>query len=297
MKKTPKNFKFNKLNVLGLVCFICITTVMCHRQEQQDKIKKLDNQIANLDKKIYQSRDIRTAPVPEKLRGTQKRYNTIVDSIQTISDSLDMYAAYNDSLISRAFNNYAMRIGQDFQLSQFLSAGDISIFQKHIANLDTMDFVKESARQRILHNAGSLNDLSYFLEMLDYDSVNQKLSNKLAWDFVMDTTANDIDTVNLIPVLNFDTTNTNGAIINNALIREQNLLNIAFVKPDTTAHHVPEIDSVYKNPLYRHNDSVLKNENNTMQHAIDIEDSLLDYNKTLQMQRDSLIRKRNALIK
>ncbi len=293
----PKNFKSRKLNILGLVCFISAMTVMCHTREQQEQIKRLDNQIADLNKQIDETRDIRTAPVPERLREAQKRYNTIVDSMKTTGDSLDIYAAYNDSLMSRAFNNYAIRVGRDFQLSQFLSDADISVFQKHIANLDTMDFIRESARQRISHNNGSLNDLSYFLDMLDYDSVNQNLSNKLVWDFVIDTAANNTDTADLIPVLIFDPTNTNGATINNALMHEQNLLNMVFAKPDTNTHPVPEVDSVYQNPKYKRNDSILNVNNRAMQRAIDAEDSLLKYNQMLQTKRDSLEHERNALIK
>ena len=279
-----------------MLIILSFATVMCRKAEKQNKIERLDSQIADVDKKISQARDIRNAPMPNHLRATQKRYNTSMDSLQNAGDSLDKYAMYNDSVMAHAFDKYAVRIGRDFQLSQFLSPTDISVFQKHIANLDTMDFIHENARQRILRGLGSLNDLSYFMEIIDYDSVNEQLTNKLAWDFVLDSTGTD--TANLIAVLNFDTLQQNGNTINNAMRREQQLLNSAYTKPDTNSHAtILEIDSAYQDLKYQYNDSVLRANQKVTERATLEEDSLLKYKSELEAQRDSLMRERNELTK
>ncbi len=294
MKKTPYRFYNKKYNLVGMFIVLSLVTVMCRKVEKQNKFERLDSQIADVDKKISQTRDIRNAPVPNRLRATQQRYNTSMDSLQTVGDSLDKYAMYNDSVMAHAFDKYAVRVGRDFQLSQFLLPTDISVFQRHIAKLDTMDFVTENARQRILRGLGSLNDLSYFLEIIDYDSVNEQLTNKLAWDFIPDST--DTDTANLIAVLNFDTLQQNGITINNAMRREQQLLNMAYTKSDTNTY-APEIDSVYQDPKYNYNDSVLRANQKVAERATLEEDSLLEYQSGLKAKRDSLVRERDELIR
>lgn len=292
--KASKNFQ-PKRSYVALLVLLTLLTVMCRNHEQQNEIKKLDNKIADLNKKINQTHSVHSVSGATASRGSRAQYGKTIDSLQTINDSVDMYVAYNDSVMANAFDKYAVRIGRDFQMSRFLSDNDINVFQKNIAKLDTMDFIHENARQRILRGHGSLNDLSYFLEILDFDSVNQYLTNKLGWNFIV--AGDDFDTANLIAVLNFDTLEPNGAAINNAMQREQDLLNLAFANNDTNAtHRVPEIDSVRQNPIYKHNDSILRANDNATQRAIQQQDSLLqEYESGLILQRDSLLRERDEL--
>lgn len=289
MKKNKTNIKYS---LFTSVIFTSMMVTTCHGIDNQTKIERLDNQIAELDKKITQTTDVKKTPIPKNLNNVKHK---ITDSVQNNADSTEFYYTYNDSLINDAFNKYAMRIGRDFQISQFLSRNDILVFQKHLAKLDSTDFIHEQARKRILNNNGSLNDLSYFLEIIDYDSVNHELENKLSWNFdsYFDV---DTDSIVLTPVLSFDTTYKNGININNALATEQKLLNLAWNKPDTNTV-VPEIDSMYKNSAFTHNDSVLRKHDEYAQRAISIEDSLHKYKNTLTRQRDSLIRERNKLEK
>lgn len=292
--KTPKKINV-KCSVFATLVVTSMMVATCHGVEKQNKIERLDSQIADLDKKIKHTKDTQITPSSKRSYNIQNKYNHTIDSVQKSADSTEMYSAYNDSLIDDAFNKYAARIGQDFQISQFLSQNDILIFQKYLANLDSTDFIHEQARRRILNNHGSLNDLSYFLEIIDYDSANNELSNKLCWNF--DTYFDvDTDSVVLTPVLSFDTTYKNGININKALATEQKLLNLAWNKPDTNTV-VPEIDSMYKNPVFAHNDSILRKRYNDAQKAIHLEDSLYEYKNTLTRVRDSLIRERKKLEK
>lgn len=291
MKKNKTNIKYS---LFTSVIFTSMMVTTCHGIDNQTKIERLDNQIAELDKKITQTTDVKKTPIPKNLNNV-KPNKQITDSVQNNADSTEFYYTYNDSLINDAFNKYAMRIGHDFQMSQFLSQNDILVFQKHLAKLDSTDFIHEQARKRILSNNGSLNDLSYFLEIIDYDSVNNELSNKLCWNFnsYFDV---DTDSIVLTPVLSFDTTYKDGAKINHALMTEQNLLNLAWNKPDTNTV-VPEIDSMYKNSVFAHNDSILSKRDDDAQKAIHLEDSLYEYKNSLTRARDSLIRERKKLEK
>ncbi len=296
MKKNKTNIKYS---LFTSVIFTSMIVTTCHGIDKQTKIERLDNQIAELDKKIIQTTDVKKAPIPKNLNNVKHK---ITDSVQNNADSTEFYYTYNDSLINDAFNKYAMRIGHDFQISQFLSQNDILVFQKHLAKLDSTDFIHEQARKRILNNNGSLNDLSYFLEIIDYDSVNHELENKLSWNFDS-YFGTDTDTVMTTPVLSFDTTYKDGAKINHALMTEQNLLNLALIKYDTNVvdsgayRHIPEVDSMYKNSAFTHNDSVLRKHDEYAQRAISIEDSLHKYKNTLTKQRDSLVRERKKLEK
>lgn len=196
----------------------------CREQERQAERDSLNTQISDLDKQIYQTRDLHTARVPQNLRNTQSRYNNAADSLDKCADTVGLCMMQNEDLLLFAFNNYATRVGRDFQMSKFLSESDIAILKNHITGLDSMDYVVEMARMRILSNMGSLNDLSYFLEFLDFDSVNSKLENKLAWNFYIDTTTTDTEP---IEVSTLDFANPE---LNAALRTEKNLLNRAWRK-------------------------------------------------------------------
>ena len=209
---------------LTLVFCIPLAFVMCHEHEKKVERDSLNSQISNLDREISETRDLRTARVPDHLRNTQSRYLNASDSLNNKSDSIGTYMMQNEDLLLVAFNNYATRIGRDFQISKFLSVNDITTLRSFIAQLDSMDYLQEMARTRILQEHGSLNDLSYFLEMLDFDSINAKLENKLAWNFYPDSTSSDEEPIE-ISVLNFESQN-----VNDALRTEQNLLNRAWRK-------------------------------------------------------------------
>ncbi len=309
-----------KLRQFYLICgCILPLCVMCHNRERQEERDNLDAQIADLDKQIIESKDLHTARVPQKYRGTQYRYNKTTDSLAIRADTLDFCIAQNDSLISAAFNNYATRIGRDFQLSKFLSPDDIAVFQKNIAVLDSGEYVREMARNRVLNNQGSLHDLAYFFEMLDFDSINTKLENKLAWNFYADTIETDTDEPLESSYLNFENPE-----LNNALNAETNLLYMAWkyaeqnnvadtnanqiadtniVAPDTTnvscatTHDInfaiPEFDSV--RTQYMRNDSVISSYYNTMSNMLNSEDTLEQYKRTIRKQRDSLYQRRQEL--
>jgi len=314
-----------KRRLLAVGCLLPFLIVTCRNAERQVQRDKLDNKIATLDKEISETRDLHTARVPKHLHNTQKRYNVATDSLETKYDSLDFYMNQNDSLLARAFDNYATRVGRDFQISHFLPQNDIATFQKQIATLDSMDFVTEMARRRILQNIGSLHDLSYFFEMIDFDSVNAGLQNKLAWNFYTDSVSADGETVELA-VLNFE-----NPALNDALQSETNLLNNAWlpnknnsvlytdninipdsgthVMTDTTNHQpeneitkcdvpnfdIPEFDSV--RAPYMRNDSMINIYNKEIAGIFNAQDSLEHYRQEMIRTRDSLIAQRKSLEK
>lgn len=296
---------------LFLACSVFGLVTNCNNQSR----KNLDKQITELDKKITNTRDFSTADVPQKLKPAQKRYVRTQKSLTDNADIIDICMRQNDSLFANAFNNYAVRVGHDYQLSGYLPPHDITTFQKHLTQLDSMDFIKESARKRILQNHGSLHDLSYFLEMMDFDSINSELENKLAWHFYIDTN-NAPDSLEQ-SVLNFENPE-----LNNALMAESNLLAQAWqqnfahisvqqdtlIRPDSTANmdtantesHVvkpnfliPEFDSI--KTRYLHNDSVIGQYKNTMDTMLYDEASFYEYVQSMRRKRDSLVQKRREI--
>lgn len=302
-----KNKFINPLKIRSIYLTLCFMVpgfiTMCHDNSHEN----LNNQISELDKKI--SKDLTVVDVPQKLKPVQDRYVRTKNSLNNMSDTVENCFNQNDSLIAAAFNNYATRVGCGFQISEFLSSHDIATFQKYIAALDSGDFIMGAARSRILQNRGSLHDLSYFFEMFDFDSINQKLENRLAWNFYRDTT-NTTDSTE-ISVLNFENDS-----LNNLLMRESNLLNLAWRQNiirrsvnndtldcvDSTMHFdnaqiapyvnftIPEFDSV--RVQYLHNDSIIRSYQNTMDTMTRAEDSLHEYIQSVRHQRDSLIKKR-----
>ena len=272
---------------------------MCHNNSRE----KLDEKISELDKKIATAHDFSTADVPQKLKPTQNRYTRAKNSLASNFDTVEFCVAQNDSLTATAFNNYATRVGREFQLSAILSPHDIATFQKHITALDSTGFIMGAARGRVLQNRGSLHDLSYFFEMFDFDSINPELENKLAWNFYRDT-VNTTDSVEMA-VLNFENDS-----LNNLLRSESDLLNLAWREhvrdsvnaSDSTTHDsidvaktgpnflIPEFDSV--RAQYLHNDSIIQSYKNTMDTVVRAEDSLHEYMQSVRRQRDSLVQKR-----
>ena len=270
---------------------------MCHNNSREN----LDAQISELDKKI--SQDLTVIDVPQKLKPAQRRYVRTKNSVTNRSDTVEICFNQNDSLIVTAFNNYAARVGREFQLSTFLSPRDVATFQKHVAILDSADVVMGAARGRILQNRGSLHDLSYFFEMFDFDSINPELENKLTWNFYLDT-INMTDSAE-VAVLNFENDS-----LNNALNQESKLLGLAWCEQvrdsvntsdsltrdsiDVANHMpnflIPEFDSV--RTQYLHNDSIIRSYKNTMDTMNSAEDSLHEYMQSVRRQRDSLIQKR-----
>ena len=327
------NKLFNSLKTrhtyVCMVALLPFLVMTCHHREKQNQIKKLDTQISTLDKEISGTSNFRTAKMPANLTNTQARYNTATDSLNNQADTLQICMLNNESLVTRAFNNYATRIGRDFQASAFLPKSDIIAFQQHIANLDSMDFIHEQARSRILQNKGSLHDLSYFFEMLDFDSINCVLNNKLAWNFYSGNVFDDGVAMEE-SVLNFENDTLNAVLQN-----EINLLNRAWEqnnvkqpnndstqivqpsnKPDsvtrtqndkdtTTTFNVlqpgapnfsiPEFDSV--RIQYMRNDSIINAYNNMFMNMIRAEDSLEQYRQQMIHTRDSLVERRNELEK
>ena len=302
MKRNKFN-NFLKIKPIYLAVFLVPGIVtMCRNNSREN----LDEQISELDKKIISTNDFSTANVPSKLKPAQQRYVRTKKILTQQYDTLEICINQNDSLTDVAFNNYAVRVGRDFQMSKFLSENDIKIFQQYVAQIDTMNFIHSSARGRILANCGSLHDLSYFLEMFNFDSVNTKLENKLAWNFYRDA-VNAADSVDMA-VLNFENDS-----LNRALIQESELLNMAWRAPiydtsnttDSIAHdtmyavqsgpnfEIPEFDSV--RTQYLHNDSIIRSYQNTMDTMFRAEDSLQEYKQSIRRQRDSLIQKRNEL--
>lgn len=286
--------------------------ITCREREKQAERTKLDNQISTLDKKISGIQDLRTADVPQKLRQTQSRYKNAADSLNKNADTVDICMMQNEDLLLSAYNNYAARVGRDFQMSAFLSNADISTFQKHIATLDSGDFIQNMARARILSNCGSLNDLSCFLELFDFDSINNELENKLAWNFYIDSTAIDQEPIET-SVLEFENKN-----INTALNNEKKLLDNAWLKKygemnnfvnDTTKvqdslqiddkdeytpnFSIPEFDSV--RTQYMRNDSLIREYKKTFDDMLNAEDSLLEFKHTMMQKRDSLVKEKNKL--
>lgn len=302
----------------------------CHEQEKQAERNNLNIQISDLDKKIHQTRDLHTAHVPQNLRNVQSRYNNAADSLDKRADTIGVCMMQNEDLLLFAFNNYATRVGRDFQISKFLSANDIAIFQKYIAGLDSVDYVVDMARARILSGTGSLNDLSYFLELLDFDSVNSELENKLAWDFYTDFGITDSEPVEIATLV------FGNDELNHALRTEQNLLSHAWrknilqsksEKKDSLratdmdiildSNHdslqnsaisglenmdeympnfdIPEFDSV--RTQYMHNDSMIREYNKMFDNMLNAEDSLIQYRRAMVHERDSLISARQKLEK
>ena len=314
--KTRKGF-------FALCCGLPLLIATC----RQTRLNNLDNTISDLEKKIYATQDYRHAPVPENLKNTQVRYRKTADSVDARFDMIDTCIANNEKLIEYAFNNYAARIGRNFQMSDFLSQKDIATFQKYVANLDTMDFVQEMARRRVLQNAGSLHDLSYFFELFDFDSINSELEKKLVWHFYGDTLNSHSNTkIYEICVLDFD-----DSVLNNALHNENKLLNMAWqdtyknyfddsttldsgakTQPiiDSMANEygvsdfeqfygpnfsIPEFDSV--RAQYMHNDSLINIYNKTVNGMLKAGDTLERYKQQLIRTRDSLIKVRKGLCK
>ncbi len=237
---------------LALGCILPLLFVMCHEKGKQAQRDNLDTQISSLDKEINATKNLRTAEMPSHLRSTQSRYINASDSLEKAADTAGVCMMENEDLLLWAFDKYAKRIGQDFQISRFLSQNDITTFQKHIALLDSMDYVPEMARERILKNEGSLNDLSYFLELLDFDSINAKLDNKLAWNFYFDSVNSDDGDSLEISVVNFEKPE-----LNTALSDEQKLLNRAW-KRNTLQEELNKTDSLRTADITNTNDSAVQ---------------------------------------
>ena len=68
--------------------------------------------------------------MPQHLQQTQSRYIHAMDSVDKNADTIGLYMMQNEDLLLLAFNNYAVRIGRDFQLSKFLPQKDITILKK-----------------------------------------------------------------------------------------------------------------------------------------------------------------------
>lgn len=332
-----KKFSFHNIKnpkTLALLCAIPLLFIMCREQEKHAERNNLDNQISALNKEISNTQNLRTAPVPQNLQSTQSRYNRAADSVDNRADTIGACMMQNEDLILFAFNNYAVRVGRDFQMSKFLPSNDIATLQKYIANLDSTDFVQDMARARILDNMGSMHDLSYFLELLDFDSINMELTNKLAWNFYTDTNDNDITEISSLEFEN--------PVLNNALNNEKNLLNRAWQKNymharlhtvdslraiditnavdsaqceqtnakydslrnqiinefDDMDEYVPNFDIPEFNSVrtqYMHNDSLIREYYQTFDNMLNAEDTLLQYKQTIMRKRDSLAQTRQNL--
>ena len=192
-----KNFFQNPLKIrspkLALACMLPLVFVMCRNYEKRVERNRLDNEISQVKQEIRTNKNLHTVRVPQKLRDTQIRYNNATDSVNKNADTMDWCMNQNDSLLIRAYNNYAERVGRDFQMSVFLPDSDIAVYQKYVSQLnsfDSVDMTIEHARRRILNNTASLNDVSLFFEYMP-DSINHELRNPLGWNFYMDTTNND----------------------------------------------------------------------------------------------------------
>ena len=307
-----RNIFKNPKAIVALSATFPLLFIMCH--EKQIQLEKLDNQISTLDKKISGAQDLRNANVPQKLRQTQSRYKSAADSLTKKADTVGICMMQNEDLLLLAYNNYAVRVGHDFQMSAFLSHADISTFQKHIATLDSGDFIQNMARARILGNCGSLNDLSYFLELLDFDSVNNELENKLAWNFYIDSTTTDQEPIET-SILEFENPNINTALNNekklldnawlkntlydelnnsaNDTIQSQDSLQIEDRDEYTPNFNIPEFDSV--RTQYMRNDSLIREYQKTFDDMLNAEDTLLEYKQTMIRKRDSLVEEKNKL--
>lgn len=249
--------KFNFTNYLktrrfylALAFFLPMFFIMCREQEKQAQRDKLDNQISNLNKKISEVQDLHSAQMPKNLHNTQIRYINASDSLYKNADTISVCMMQNEDLLMLAFNNYASRIGRDFQISKFLPQSDIKTFQKYISKLDSMDYIQEMARQRVLNNNGSLHDLSYFLELFDFDSINSELQNKLAWDFYTDSTVSDDEQIEVSTLCFAD------SVLNTTLRAETNLLNRAWRK-NTLQSELNQNDSLRESEMLNTTDSAV----------------------------------------
>lgn len=308
MKSMKKNFFQNPLKVrspkLALACMLPLVFVMCRNYEKHVERNRLDNEISQVKQEIRTNKNLHTVRVPQKLRDTQIRYNNATDSVNKNADTMDWCMNQNDSLLIRAYNNYAERVGRDFQMSVFLPDSDIAVYQKYISQLnsfDSVDMTIEHARRRILNNTASLNDVSLFFEYMP-DSINHELRNPLGWNFYMDTTNND--------TLEMSVYGFTDSVLFGALKNEKKLLNNAWVKNDSVAvdtdnifinyfspnFSIPEFDSVHE--TYTRNDSIINSYNRyytTMSGALD---SLQKYYQdSITSTLDSLVTRRKALEK
>ena len=277
---------------------------MCRNYEKHVERNRLDNKISQVKQEIRTNKNLHTVRVPQKLRDTQIRYNNATDSVNKNADTMDWCMNQNDSLLIRAYNNYAERVGRNFQMSVFLPDSDIAVYQKYISQLnsfDSVDITIEHARRRILNNTASLNDVSLFFEYMP-DFINHELRNPLGWNFYMDTTNND--------TLEMSVYGFTDSVLFDALKNEKKLLNNAWVKNDSVAvdtdnifinyfspnFSIPEFDSVHE--TYTRNDSVINSYNRyytTMSGALD---SLQKYYQdSITSTLDSLVTRRKALEK
>ena len=277
---------------------------MCRNYEKHVERNRLDNKISQVKQEIRTNKNLHTVRVPQKLRDTQIRYNNATDSVNKNADTMDWCMNQNDSLLIRAYNNYAERVGRNFQMSVFLPDSDIAVYQKYISQLnsfDSVDMTIEHARRRILNNTASLNDVSLFFEYMP-DFINHELRNPLGWNFYMDTTNND--------TLEMSVYGFTDSVLFDALKNEKKLLNNAWVKNDSVAvdtdnifinyfspnFSIPEFDSVHE--TYTRNDSVINSYNRyytTMSGAVD---SLQKYYQdSITSTLDSLVTRRKALEK
>lgn len=308
MKSMKKNFFQNPLKIrnpkLALACMLPLVFVMCRNYEKRVERNRLDNEISQVKQEIRTNKNLHTVRVPQKLRDTQIRYNNATDSVNKNADTMDWCMNQNDSLLIRAYNNYAERVGRDFQMSVFLPDSDIAVYQKYVLQLnsfDSVDMTIEHARRRILNNTASLNDVSLFFEYMP-DSINHELRNPLGWNFYMDTTNND--------TLEMAVYGFTDSVLFDALKNEKKLLNNAWVKNDSVAvdtdniftnyfspnFSIPEFDSVHE--TYKRNDSIINSYNRyytTMSGALD---SLQKYYQdSITSTLDSLVTRRKALEK
>ena len=96
---------------LALAFFLPMIFIMCREQEKQAERNNLDTQIADLDKKISETRDLHTAKMPNNLRGTQSRYISAADSLDKNADTrhkagaeLNRVARENAPLFALVYN-------------------------------------------------------------------------------------------------------------------------------------------------------------------------------------------------
>ena len=277
---------------------------MCRNYEKHVERNRLDNKISQVKQEIRTNKNLHTVRVPQKLRDTQIRYNNATDSVNKNADTMDWCMNQNDSLLIRAYNNYAERVGRDFQMSVFLPDSDIAVYQKYVSQLnsfDSVDMTIEHARRRILNNTASLNDVSLFFEYMP-DSINHELHNPLGWNFYMDTTNND--------TLEMSVYGFTDSVLFGALKNEKKLLNNAWVKNDSVAvdtdnifinyfspnFSIPEFDSVHE--TYTRNDSIINSYNRYYATMFGALDSLQKYYQdSITSTLDSLVTRRKALEK
>lgn len=311
MKSMKKKFFQNPLKIrnpkLALACMLPLAFVMCRNYEKHVERNRLDNEISQVKQEMRTNKNLHTVRVPQKLRGTQIRYNNATDSVNKNADTMDWCMNQNDSLLIRAYNNYAERVGRDFQMSVFLPDSDIAVYQKYVSQLnsfDSVDMTIEHARRRILNNTASLNDVSLFFEYMP-DSINHELRNPLGWNFYMDTTNDD--------TLEMSVYGFTDSVLFGALKNEKNLLNNAWIKNDSVGidtndvfgffvnyfspnFSIPEFDSVQNQ--YKQNDSIIKSYTQYYATMSGAEDSLHNYYQdSMNATLDSLITQRNALEK